>query len=172
MTNSLAEKLPVREKPLQLQWLGRVLHRISYLKIAFYLLALFFQVQTMLFSSGTAFLKNFNSMLLIYGIAMSFESLRDNDVLSERERRWFLSKSKLWVWVLALLFSGGLIAMAIGCLQFFLTQEYDLGWGITTFGLGIIALGRQQYDQFMAILSKDKDDASPSPREEQAQRAA
>ena len=127
----------------------------------------------MFFSHGTAFTNNLNSMLLMYGIAMSFESLRDNDVLSERERHWFLAKSNLWVWVLALLFSSGLIAMAIGCLQFFLTQEYDLGWGITTFGLGIIALGRQQYDQFIAILSKAGDGTSqngnspglpPSPR--------
>jgi len=56
--------------------------------------------------------------------------------------------------VLALLFGGGLFAMGSGCLQFFLTQEYELGWGITTFGLGIIALGRQQYDQYMAVVSK------------------
>ena len=59
-----------------------------------------------------------------------------------------------------LLFGGGLMAMAIGCLQFFLTQAYDLGWGITTFGLGIIALGRQQYDQFIAVLSRAGDDTS------------
>jgi hypothetical protein len=47
--------------------------------------------------------------------------------------------------------------MAIGCLQLFLIQEYDLGWGITTFGLGIIALGRQQYDQFIAVFAKAGD---------------
>lgn len=161
MTHSTHKILPVRTKPPQLQWLGRLLHRISHLKIAFYLFALFFQVQTMFFSRGSAFPKGLNSMLLMYGIAMSFESLRDNDVLSEKERRWYLDNPKVWVGVLALLFGGGLIAMAVGCLQFFLTQEYDLGWGITTFGLGIIALGRQQYDQFIAVLSKAGDGASP-----------
>lgn len=112
----------------------------------------------MFFSRGAAFTKNLNSMLLMYGIAMSFEGLRDNDALSEKERRRYLAKPKLWVWVLALLFGGGLMAMAIGCLQFFLTQEYDLGWGITTFGLGIISLGRQQYDQFVAVLSNSSTD--------------
>jgi magnesium-transporting ATPase (P-type) len=130
------------------------LHRISYLKIAFYLLGMFFQVQAMFFSREMIFLKNLNSMLLMYGIAMSFESLRDNDALSEGERRSYLTKSKLWAWFLALLFAGGLFAMAVGCLQFFLTRDYELGWGITTFGLGMIALGRQQYDQFTAVLSK------------------
>lgn len=153
MTNSLHEMLPVRAKSPQLQWMGRLLHRISHLKIAFYLLAIFFQFQAMFLSRGTAFTKNLNSMLLMYGIAMSFESLRDNDILSEGERRWYLTKPKLWIGVLALMFGGGLIAMVIGCLQFFLAQEYELGWGITTFGLGVIALGRQQYDQFMAVLS-------------------
>jgi len=154
MDHSQHERLPVRAKAVQLQWLGRVLHRISYLKIAFYLLALFFQVQAMFFSREADFVKNLNSMLLMYGIAMSFESLRDNEVLTDGERRWYLTKPRAWVWVLALLFGGGLFAMGSGCLQFFLTQEYELGWGITTFGLGIIALGRQQYDQYMAVLSK------------------
>jgi hypothetical protein len=153
MTNSLRDMLPVRTKPPQLQWMGRLLHRISYLKIAFYLLAIFFQVQAMFLSSEMTFTKNLNSMLLMYGIAMSFESLRDNDILSEEERRWYLTKPNLWIGVIGLMFGGGLLAMVIGCLQFFLTQEYELGWGITTFGLGVIALGRQQYDQFMTALS-------------------
>ena len=90
----------------RLQWLGRLLHRISYLKIAFYLLGMFFQVQAMFFSREMIFLKNLNSMLLMYGIAMSFESLRDNDALSEGERHSYLTKSKLWAWFLALLFAG------------------------------------------------------------------
>jgi hypothetical protein len=157
MTNSIREMHPLRTKLSQLQWMGRLLHRISHLKIAFYLLAIFFQFQTMFFSRGMAFTKNLNSMLLMYGIAMSFESLRDNDVLSEGERRWYLTKPKQWIGFLVLMFGGGLIAMVIGCLQFFLTQEYELGWGITTFGLGVIALGRQQYDQFVAVLSKAGD---------------
>jgi hypothetical protein len=84
MTNLLRETPSVRTKPPQLRWLGRLLHRISHLKIAFYLLALFFQVQAMFFSHETAFTRNLNSMLLMYGIAMSFEGLRDNDALSER----------------------------------------------------------------------------------------
>jgi hypothetical protein len=157
MTNSLREMHPVRTKLSQLQWMGRLLHRISHLKIAFYLLALFFQFQAMFLSRDTAYVKNINSMLLMYGIAMSFESLRDNDILSEKERRWYLTKPKQWVGIIALMFGGGLIAMVIGCLQFFLNQEYELGWGITTFGLGVIALGRQQYDQFVAVLSKAGD---------------
>ncbi len=174
MANTLRETHPVRTKLLQLQWLGSVLHRISYLKVAFYLLALFFQVQAMFFSQGAAFTKNLNSMLLMYGIAMSFEGLRNNDALSQKERHWYLANPKILVWVLAMLFVGGLFAMAVGFLEFFLTQEYDLGWGITTFGLGMVALGRQQYDQFMAVLSKAEDDPSrddnslgltPSPRD-------
>jgi len=157
MTNSLHETHPTRVMLPRFQWLGQWLHRISHIKIAFYLLALFFQVQAMFFSRGPAFLKNLNSMLLMYGIAMSFESLRDNDKVTDGERRWYLTRPNLWMGILFFMLGGGLIAMAIGFLQFFLNQEYELGWGITTFGLGVIALGRQQYDQFMAVLSKAED---------------
>jgi hypothetical protein len=138
-----------------------LLHRLSYLKIAFYLLGVFFQVQAMFFSQGATFPKRLNSMLLMYGIAMSFESLRDNDALSDGERRLYLTKPKLWAWILALMFVGGLLAMAVGCLQFLLTQNYELGWGITTFGLGMIALGRQQYDQLTTVFSKTRPAAPP-----------
>ena len=44
-------------------------------------------------------------------------------------------------------------AMAVGFLVFMLRQNDELGWGITTFGLGIIALGRQQYDQYVQVLA-------------------
>jgi uncharacterized membrane protein len=154
MTNPPRETFPLRLPQSQWQWLGQLLHRLSYLKIIFYLLGIFFQVRAMFFSQGTSFPKNLNSMLLMYGIAMSFEGLRDNDALSDGERRSYLAKPKIWGRILALTFVGGLFAMVVGCLQFFLTQNYELGWGITTFGLGMIALGRQQYDQFMTVLLK------------------
>src|SRR5512145_2605291 len=97
MTNSPRTILPMRAKPSQLQWLGRLLHRISHLKVAFYLLALFFQIRAMFFSNEMTFLKNLNSMLLMYGIAMSFESLRDNEALSEKDRQWYLARPAWWI---------------------------------------------------------------------------
>jgi hypothetical protein len=154
MKTSPRETISTQTRQPRLQWLGQLLHRISYIKIAFYLLGIYFQFRAMFFSHETAFLNNINSMLLMYGIAMSFESLRDNDALTDGERRSYLARPGLWAWFLALLFGGGLISMAIGCMQFFLAKELDLGWGITTFGLGIIALGRQQYDQFTTVLSR------------------
>ena len=153
MAEPTIEKQIHRSRPAPILRLGNVLHRISHVKIVFYLLGMYFQARTMFFGDDAAFIANLNTMLLMYGIAMSFESFRDNEKISETERRWYLGKPALWFLVLAMLFGGGLLAMAVGFLVFMLRQNDELGWGITTFGLGIIALGRQQYDQYVQVLA-------------------
>lgn len=142
--------------------LGRLLHTLGHLRIPFFALAVFFQFKTMFFSTGKPFLDNLNITLLMYGIAMSFEGLRDNGAISEKARREWLAHQKAWRWMIAAVFLGGLFSMAVGCSQFFLTDNRELGWGITTFGLGMIALGRQRYDQYTSVLSAA---AAPDPPE-------
>lgn len=135
--------------------LGRILHTISHLQILFWCLGLFFQFKTMFLSEGKALFETLNTTLLMYGIAMAIGGLRDNNRISEKARREFISARKIWRWVIVALFIAGLFSLAVGGAQFLLTTNRELGWAITTFGLGMIALGRQRYDAFMSFDSAE-----------------
>lgn len=133
---------------------GRLLHWVSHLKFPFGALGIYFQARAMFFTQGPALIDALSSALLMYGIAMSFEGLRDGDDVSEKHRRALLEKPRLFQATIAVVFTGGLFSIAVGCSQFFLSKDRELAWAITTFGLGMIALGRQQYDQFVSVRSK------------------
>lgn len=152
MTQKFDAKLEISSKPSRIIWFGKALHIISHIKIVFYAIALYFQIQAMLFSRNTAFIQNLNIMLLMYGIAMTFESFRDNEIVSETERIFYKNRPMIFFVILLVFFGGGIIALCIGIFEFTQSKEIDLGWGIITFGLGIIALGRQQYDQYIGVI--------------------
>lgn len=155
MTHKIDEISKMGNRSPRIIWLGKTLHIISHLKIVFYAIALYFQIQAMLFSQKSTFIQNLNVMLLMYGLAMTFESFRDNELVSDTERNIYKNRPKIIFMILVMLFGGGIIALCIGIFEFTQSKETDLGWGIMTFGLGIIALGRQQYDQYISILQKD-----------------
>ncbi len=146
--------------PGKWQWLGRLLQVLSYLKIPFFALGVYFQVKAMFFSTGPPFLDNLNRTLLMYGIAMSFDSLRDENSISEKGRSNYLAHRKMWQWIIAVVFIGGLYSIGVGCIQFFLVKNSELGWAITVFGLGMISLGRQRYNQFTSIFSAARSHSS------------
>jgi hypothetical protein len=132
--------------------LGRLLHAVSHIKYLFWALGVFFQARAMIFTNGPAMLDALSTTLLLYGIAMSLEGLRDNKDISEKHRRFLLDRPSLFLFTMSLVFVGGLFAIGVGCSQFFLSQNRDLAWAIVTFGLGMVALGRQQYDQYLSAL--------------------
>lgn len=146
--------------------LGRLLHGVSHVKYPFLAFGIYFQARAMFFTSGPALVDALSTTLLLYGIAMSFEGLRDNNAISEKHRRALLDRPSLFQFTIGLLFFGGLFAIGVGCSQFFLSRNRDLAWAITTFGLGMVALGRQQYDQYLsaheasALLSPPPSDSS------------
>lgn len=146
--------------------LGRLLHTVSHVKFPFWVLGIYFQAQAMFFTKGPALVDALSTTLLLYGIAMSFEGLRDNNAISEKHRRALLDRPSLFQFTTASVFVGGLFSIGVGCSQFFLSTNRDLAWAITTFGLGMVALGRQQYDQYLsaheaaALLSPPPSDSS------------
>lgn len=135
--------------------LGRLLHAVSRVKVLFWALGIYFQARAMFFTDGRAMLDALSTTLLLYGIAMSFEGLRDEGTISEKHRRALLERPLLFQVTIGLVFVGGLFAIGVGCSQFFLGPNRDLAWAITTFGLGMMALGRQQYDQYVSALEAD-----------------
>ena len=117
----------------------------------------------MFFTAGSELLDALSTTLLLYGIAMSLESLSDNDAISDKYRRALREKPSLFQFTIGLVFVGGLFAIAVGCSQFFLSASRDLAWAITTFGLGMMALGRQLYDQYVSALADGNDGLARIP---------
>ncbi len=133
--------------------LGAILHALSFLKLAFYLLGMFFQAKAMLVRGSGSFADDMNAMLLMYGIAMSFEGLRDNTAVGENQRRSYVRHPKLWRGTILATLGGAIMAIGIGFLVLFLERDATLGSAIAVFGLGMMALARQQLDQFEYVLA-------------------
>lgn len=132
---------------------GHFLHKISHLKILFYALGLFFQAKTMLFSKEPAFFDNLNFTLLMYGIAMAFQSLCDFELLPQKQRLYILTKINMFQLLIAFLFVGGLFSILLGCMLLVFFEVKDLPWAMVTFGLGMVSIGRQQFDQMHFVLA-------------------
>lgn len=147
--------------------LGRLLHTVSHVKYPLWALGFYFQARAMFFTKGPALLDALSTTLLLYGIAMSLEGLRDKNAIFEKHRRALLDRPVLFQSTTCLVFVGGLFALGVGCSQFFLSKNRDLAWAITTFGLGMVALGRQQYDQYLSA-HEDAALLSPPPADSSA----
>ena len=146
-----------RRQRTQLGWnrLGKQLHAVSHLRYLFWILAIYFQFKTMFLSTGQILLDNLNKTLLMYGIVMSFEGLRDSKTISQKKREEYRSHQTAFRWTIAVIFAGGLFSIAVGCYLFFLAYNNDLGWAITVFGLGMLALARQQYDRLVSATTAE-----------------
>lgn len=64
--------------------LGRHLHVLSHGRLVFWVLAFYFQFKTMFLSSDGTLINNLSTTLLMYGVAMSFESLRDSGRVAKK----------------------------------------------------------------------------------------
>jgi hypothetical protein len=125
---------------------GRILHRLSYLKLGFYLLGFYYQLQAMVFGSRADFNHNLCSSLLIYGLAMLLEGLRDNELVSAARHAKPNPRFALRQWVII----GAVVMFSFVVVQglFFLYRIGDkfAGEAILTFGIGGLALLRLEYD--------------------------
>lgn len=126
-----------------------LLHRVSYGKIAFYILGLFYQIKAMFFSgsSRALFVENLVFALMMYGFAMAFEGLRDTHTVPENERRSMLKNPK----VFRALVLGGIVgfvfAVFLGLYLLFWVKDQFQGVAIISFGFGGLTLMRMAYDR-------------------------
>ena len=125
---------------------GRILHRLSYLKIGFYLLGAYYQLQFMFLGSRRNFLHDVCSALFMYGLAMLLEGLRDNELAAQKKHGKPNAKLGYRQWVIA----GAVVMFSFAVLEgvFFLYYLGDkfVGEAILTFGIGGLALFRLEYD--------------------------
>jgi hypothetical protein len=153
---------------------GRILHRLSYLKLGFYLLGFCYQLQAMVFGSRASFGHNLCSCLLIYGLAMLMEGLRDNELVSAARHRRPNPRFALRQWVII----GAVVMFSLVVVQglFFLYRIGDkfVGEAILTFGIGGLALLRLESDclnyalvqrERQAVQSAVRIDDSPRPEQ-------
>ena len=105
------------EKSAGWKRLNRVFHGLSYLKFAFYLGGLYYQLKAMVFGRREEFTTDLCFALLLYGFAMALEGLRDNNQIVDLRRKQLTRRVGLFQWVVAgsiLLFSFAvLLALAL-----------------------------------------------------------
>jgi len=125
--------------------LGEVLHYLSYLKLAFYGAGVYYQLQSMFFGSREDFAHNLSSTMLMYGLAMLLEALRDNESVARKRggapRNVVLMKGVIVCAVPLFLF-----ATLVGIYMLFRVGDRYLGESIIAFGVGGLALMRLEYD--------------------------
>jgi hypothetical protein len=143
--------------------LGTILHGMSYLKLAFYAVGLYFQLQAMVFGSRAAFEHNFYSCLLMYGLAMLMEALRDNEKVARIRFEGKRSRIGKMQWVVAAF--SPVFALVVGQGLFMLYRMGDkfLGEAIIVFGIGGLALMRLEYDCICLALAEGRTVEAPLP---------
>ncbi len=126
--------------------LNRVFHGLSHLKFAFYVGGVYYQLQAMVFGRREEFTKDLCFALLLYGFAMALEGLRDNSRIVDLRRKQLTRRVSLFQWVITgsiLLFS---FAVLLGLVLLVVLGDEFQGVAVASFGLGGLALMRQEYD--------------------------
>jgi hypothetical protein len=131
--------------------LGKTLHRLSYLKVGFYLLGLYYQFHVF-FGSRADFVHNQCSSLLMYGLGMLLEALRDNELTAEHFVKKNTDLGRLQ-WVVAIAAGAFLLAVLQGLVFLYYLHDKFQGEAIVTFGIGGLAVMRLQYDCLNHALS-------------------
>lgn len=133
--------------------IGVLLHRVSYGKIAFYLLGFVYQVKAMFFStsSRSLFVNNLVFSLMLYGFAMAFEGLRDNQDVTKDERERILKNIKLFRAVILCGITGFIFAVGLGLFLLFWGKDQFQGVAIISFGFGGLTLMRMTYDRHVFV---------------------
>jgi hypothetical protein len=145
------------------QRLGVILHRLSYLKVLFYLLG-FYYLFMEYFGSQKHFLHNVCSSLFMFGLAMLMEALRDNELAAKRK----YAKKKANLETHQVIVTCAIVMFSFVVLQglFFLYYlgEKFVGEAILTFGIGGLAFLRLEYDCLsFALSARENREVQKSP---------
>lgn len=126
--------------------LNRLFHGLSHLKFAFYLGGFYYQLRAMVFGPREAFVQDFCFALLLYGFAMGLEGLRDSDRAAVLRRKSMARRVRLFQWGIAWAIVMFSFAALLGLYMLFVARDEFQGVAIVSFGLGGLALTRQEYD--------------------------
>lgn len=142
--------------------LGRVLHRLSYLKIGFYGLGFYYEFQTF-FGSRERFVHHLCSMLLMFGLAMLLEALRDNELVAEKRSGKSVASLGKHQSMVAVAVVAFVLVVLLGLFCLYYVGDKFQGEAILTFGIGGLALFRLEYDCLTRALSLREKRMAPAP---------
>jgi len=141
---------------------GAMLHRMSYLKIGFYLLGFYYEFHVFFGKRGN-FVHNLCSMLFMFGLAMLVEGLRDNELVAEKKYKKQNAKLDRHQRIIALSVFGFSLVVLLGLFFLYYVGDKFQGEAILTFGIGGLAFFRLEYDCLSYALSRrEKPVAVPS----------
>ncbi len=150
--------------------LGVALHYLSFLKLAFYALGLYYQLQAMIIGSREKFVHNLYSMLLMYGLAMLLEALRDNEEVARSRRGGRPQWTAWWQRTIAVATGLFLFAVLLGAYFLFVAGDRLQGDAIVVFGVGGLALMRLEYDCLgLARANEKREEPQPAPADQATQ---
>jgi len=139
----------MRDIQAKLMQIKRAMHLLSFLGYPFFIAGL---VYLMLFFFSSANKMNHLSMALLFmGFVMSFAGMGDLDALTEKETNRIVKHRNKQYLRLILGISGFIFSTLLGLFWIFYIRDYALGFAITAFGVGGLALQKYQLDVVLSV---------------------
>ncbi|MEM6686602.1 MAG: hypothetical protein AAF617_12545, partial [Bacteroidota bacterium] len=119
----------------------RIFHYISFIKYPILIMAVYYMYKPY-FTDGVNKLESYNTGLIIFGVAMAFESLKDHKRLTWLDKKVF-HKPKIAIYYFIILGCMIITIIAMGCVGYFSAKEgilKEVGMGLIVTGIGTIGL--------------------------------
>ncbi len=130
----------------------KTFHFISYLGYPFFILGFAYLI-LYFFSPALDYKFRYLSLALLFmGFVMSFASMSDIEYISEKERKKILKSGRKQFIRLIMGIGGFTFAVLLGLIIIFLAKDYSLGFAITAFGIGGLALQKFKLDTILGVL--------------------
>lgn len=126
----------------------KVFKYIAFLNIPFILIGFYFVYKPIIqLGEPEELIEGGSIALILLGFGLTFTSLRDVKKI-DKMGRFIIERPKIFKWFIAITMSMGIISLFIGLAVMFVWEErLNLGIGITSFGLGYLALIKSIIDQ-------------------------
>ncbi len=127
---------------------------LAFLNIPFILAAFYFGYKPLIFGfeSIEQIIEEISVALILFGFGMTFTSLRDVKKI-DKMGRFIIERPKIFKWFVGLTMTVGIASLGFGLGVMFIGPEnrFTLGIGITSFGLGYLAMIKSLIDQAMDL---------------------
>ncbi|MCR9250511.1 MAG: hypothetical protein NXI20_08795 [bacterium] len=126
----------------------KVFKYIAFLNIPFILVGFYFAYKPLVqLAEPEELIEGASIALILLGFGLTFTSLRDVKKI-DKMGRFIIERPKIFKWFIAITMSMGIISLFVGLAVMFVWEErLNLGIGITSFGLGYLALIKSIIDQ-------------------------
>jgi uncharacterized membrane protein YidH (DUF202 family) len=142
----------------------KIFHYISFIKYPILIVAVYYMYKPF-FNNHENLLESYNTGLIVFGIAMAFESLKDYNRLTWLDKKVF-HKPKVAKYYFIFLGLLILFIIIMGCVGYFSAKESilkEIGIGLIVTGIGTLGLLKSSIQVTKDFMEKE---ASKAPKEE------